>query len=157
MCLLEATLLPYFPDTFALQIWLPLAVWLGLQKDWSVSGLVLVGLLFPIEWASSGRMGLISLGLIVTFFLIRASGMSASALRLVGLALLGAVSAVTHGLVMCAVLWVFDPDSAVISAIAWTIWQSTAVSAITTPVVVRGLMRLNEMYSPRSRFGVSRR
>lgn len=157
LCLLEATLLPYLPDGVVFQVWVSLTVWLGMQKDWTVAGLVLAGLFFPIEWSASGRMGLISLGLVVVFGMIRASGMSASALRLVGVSVLGALAAAAHGLVMCGMLLVFDPSSPLISSIVWTLGQSAVAGALVTPVVVGGMVRLNEVFSPRSRFGVGRR
>lgn len=146
----EAALLPWVPFEFVTpQIWLPVTVWLALQKDWPGYAVALALLCLPIEWTASGRMGLVSLGLVVVYTLIRATGLSASALNPFSLALLGAFAACVHGVVMVCALLVFDPGSRVVGAIVWTMGQSALWSALLSALLVTALVYAAERNAPR--------
>lgn len=152
LCLFESLLLQFLHvGDFALQLWLPLTLWLAMRKDWASSAFALAFLFFPIEWCAGGRMGLVSFGLILPFVLVRLSGLSVGAVSFLTHALIGGAAALLHGLSMILLLVVFDPDSAIIPAVLWSLWKSALAVAIVTPFFLRGMVRLEDWFLPRGR------
>jgi hypothetical protein len=152
LCLFETIFLQLFHvGDFALQLWLPLTLWLAMRKDWAASVFALVFLFFPIEWCAGGRLGLVSFGLILPFTLVRLSGLSVGAAGFLTHAMMGGSAAILHGLSMVLLLLVFDPESAIIPAILWTLWISGLAGAIATPILLRGMVRLEDWFLPPSR------
>lgn len=158
LCVFEAVVLQVLHiDRFSFQLWIPMTVWLAMQKDWGTSALVLALLFLPIEWSAGGRMGLVSFGLILPFALIRLSGLSVSAASFLTHMLIGATFAVLHDLSMVTVLLIIDPSSRIIPAILWNIGASVGVSALCTPILLRALSRIEAWFAPHGRTAGARR
>ncbi|MEZ4458817.1 MAG: hypothetical protein R3E66_03635 [bacterium] len=105
LCLGEAVLLQALHiDRFAFQWWIPMAVWLSMQKDWGTSAMVLAMLFLPIEWTAGGRMGIVSFGLILPFLLVRLSGLSVGSVSIVTHSIIGAGFALLHNVSMVGLL-----------------------------------------------------
>jgi len=152
LCLFETLMLQILQiGDFALQLWLPLTLWLAMRKDWASSALALAFLFFPIEWCAGGRLGLVSFGLLLPFTLVRLSGLSVGAASFMTHVMMGGAAAVLHVLSMVLLLVVFDPESAIIPAILWSLWKSALAGAIVTPIFLRGMVRLEDWFLPRGR------
>lgn len=109
---LESALAAVFGiDTFVVQTPVLLTLFLAFRREFVSGALILVALLFPIEWLVVAPGGYYSLGVVVVFLLLYAARGYVDS-KWGGTQVVLAVLAVgVHAAVMAGAMWLFDPGS----------------------------------------------
>ena len=138
-------------QSWTLQTPLVLAIYLGLDRDFVAGGLVLGGLLFPVEWLVGGVYGAYSLGLVVVFLALRGLRPRLQSVWGVARGVVAAVAALVHaGVMMVALFLIGEAGSRVSAAVVWQLGMSAVVVAVAAVIMGKGFARVDAMMDPRS-------
>ncbi len=153
---LESVLLDLFSAPgWALQTPIAVTIYLGLDRNFSSGGLILVALLLPVEWLVAGVYGVYSLALAVLFLVLRLLRPNMQPVWGVARAVVAAVMVPLHAVVMLGVLFMSGAAShgEVTSVIGVQVWTSIPLVVAITLVMGRGFARLEKMMDSRKAGG----
>lgn len=137
-------------ESWTLQTPLALTIYLGLEREFARGGLILAGLLFPVEWLIAGVPGVYSLGLVMIFFVM--SGLRRQIQPSWGLvrAVLAFVASLLHSvLLLIGYAMMLGSGSRLIAAVGWKMGQAALMAAVVTMLLGRLFARLDGMMNPR--------
>jgi hypothetical protein len=121
LLLFESALLEVLGMTeLSFQASIILAVYLGTRRDFVEGGLTLAALLVPMEWLASGPGGFHMLGITAVFFVSQVARARIQGVWSLAHILLAAVATVLHMLVMAVAMVLLMPDTAILTAMAWS-------------------------------------
>lgn len=137
-------------DGWTLQTPLALTIYLGLEREFVRGGLILAGLLFPIEWLLAGVPGVMSLGLVLIFFVMSGLRRQIQPVWGVGRAFLAGMASLFHSLILLvSFVLITGGGSRIVASVGWQMGQSALIATIVTVVIGRVFARLDGMMNPR--------
>lgn len=139
----------FFVEGWALQTPLVVAIYLGLDRNFAVGALVLMGLLFPIEWLIGGVFGIYSLGLVVVFLAMSALRPKLQKVWGVARGVVAVGAVLLHSFVIVVALFFLgEAGGRLYAVVGWELGMSAITVAVATVVVGRTFARIDEMMDP---------
>lgn len=137
-------------EGWSLQTPLALTIYLGLEREFTRGGLILAGLLFPIEWLIAGVPGVYSLGLVLIFFVMSALRRQVQPAWGIARAMLAGVASIIHSLIlMGGFVMLLGSGSGLVGAVSWKMGQAALSTALVTIAMGRVFGRLEGVMNPR--------
>ena len=134
---------------WALQTPLVVAIYLGLDRDFVPGALMLMALLFPIEWLVGGVFGVYSLGLVVVFLAMRALRPNLQTVWGISRGIVALAAVVLHsGVMVLALFFLGEAGGRLLSVVGWQMWVSALTVAGATVIVGRTFARIDAMMDP---------
>lgn len=147
---LEGAILTMFgADSLSLQVGLVAITYLGLRWDFSSSAWVVLGLLFPLEWAAVGVPGVYSLASVVVFLILRIFARQFENRWNVGKVLVCGAAVGAHQLVSLFAVALITPEERVTEALWATMLGAVLTALVTSMLLGWGFGRIEGVLDPR--------
>lgn len=128
---------------------LALAVVLAVEKGLGGGGLVMAGLLLPIEYFVAGVPGVYTLALVFLFLMVSLVRRQLKGGWGVARGMIAFVAGLLHGIVMMAIFWAMPGDSThLLGAVGWSILGTAAIAAVMAVLLGQVVSRMEEAFNP---------
>ncbi|RAL23503.1 hypothetical protein DL240_04910 [Lujinxingia litoralis] len=131
------------------QIGIALVVFLGLERSLVRGGVVLLALMWPVEWFVTGVPGVYSFALVAVFFVMQLLRGRVQPTWGIARGVVAALATLGHSLMMLLVFTLSESNARVMTSIGWQMWASAFSTALATLVVGRLLSRMDRVMDPR--------